>query len=92
MNPPASTRRDALDPVGFGPWRENLAEPARAARLRELRALIFLFCGPDYPLVVALRDAEADHAAAEPALAQLDALRPLRRRRVLATYAELQRP
>lgn len=76
----------------FGPWRPDIAEPERVARLREIRALIFAICGPGHPLVVALRDAETDPAAAARALEQIDALPALRRRRLLATYASLTAP
>jgi hypothetical protein len=68
--------------TGFGPWVSGLAEGERVARLREMRALALVFCGPSHPLVSALRRAELDPAAAERALELLDALPALRHRRL----------
>jgi len=51
----------------------------RQARLRELRALSLVYCGRDHPATIALTAAIADPAAADRALAQLDALPTLRR-------------
>ncbi|HLG85980.1 MAG TPA: hypothetical protein VKZ79_02165 [Alphaproteobacteria bacterium] len=78
--------------AGFGPWVADLPELERIARLRELRALAVMYCGPAHPLAIALREAEADPEASERALEHLERLPPLRRRRVLATLAELRAP
>jgi hypothetical protein len=88
-----SATADIGAPTGsFGPWATGISDGERLARLRSIRALAFLLCGEAHPLVIALRDAETDPAAAALALAELDALPPLRRRRVLATYAALSAP
>jgi hypothetical protein len=77
---------------GFGPWRDDIPADERKARLRELRALTYLLA-PQSPLVVALKAAETgDQAALDAALAELDRLPALARRRILATYAALSRP
>ena len=66
--------------------------PERAARLRELRVLSLLLAGPLHPATVALAAAIANPAAADAALAEIDHLPALRRRRLLATYASLAAP
>jgi hypothetical protein len=78
--------------AGFGPWRDDIGEAERLARLREMRVLAYLLA-PKSPLVVALKAAETgDQAALDAALAELDRLPALARRRILATYAALSRP
>jgi hypothetical protein len=77
--------------MSFGPWSEGLAEAERHAQLRELRALVFVLCGPGHPLVGALRDAVSDPDAATTALGQMEELAPLPRRRLLSTRAALAR-
>lgn len=70
-------------------------DPAeRRARLRSLRLAARLLCGPrGLQLERALGDAEHDEAALEPALALLDALGPIDRRRVLSSWgATLGKP
>jgi hypothetical protein len=77
---------------GFGPWRDDIDKAERLARLRELRALAYLLV-PNSPLAAALKAAETgDQAALDAALAELDRLPALARRRILATYAALSRP
>ena len=66
-------------------------EPERAARMRELRALAMVYCGPRHPVTKALQTAACDPAATQNALAMLDALPALSRRRLLATYGALLR-
>jgi hypothetical protein len=83
------TGRPAAD---FGPWRDDIDKAERLARLRELRALAHLLA-PNSPLAAALKAAETgDQAALDAALAELDRLPALARRRILATYAALSRP
>jgi hypothetical protein len=65
----------------------DLAEPERSARLREARMAARLLFGSRHALTVALADAIADPAALDTALAELDALPALPRRRLLATLA-----
>lgn len=67
----------------------DTAEPERTARLRELRSLALLLIGRDHPATVALSAAVADPAAAGAALAAIDRLPALRRRRLLCTFAAL---
>jgi hypothetical protein len=75
---------------GFGPWTVGLHETERCARWRALRAGAILLVGGAHPLVETLRLAETEQAAGERALAELDALPPLPRRRLLALMARLQ--
>jgi hypothetical protein len=78
--------------AGFGPWRYDIGEAERLARLREMRVLAYLLA-PKSPLVAALKTAETgDQAVLDAALAELDRLPALARRRILATYAALSRP
>lgn len=74
---------------GYGPWAAGIGDGERLARTRAMRALVFMLCGPTHPLVIALRDAEYDQAAAARALEELDRLPALRKRRLLATYSAL---
>lgn len=64
-------------------------EPERAARLRELRALTLVYCGPAHPLAKAMAAAAMDPAAADAALTELERLPALCRRRLLATFGTL---
>jgi hypothetical protein len=73
----------------FGPWREDIPADERKARVRELRALAYILA-PRSPLVAALTAAEiGDRPALDAALAELDRLSALARRRILGTYAAL---
>jgi len=76
---------------GFGPWAVAISPMERLARLRALRALALVLLGPEDPLGAALLEAERDPAAAGKALDALDAVPSRRRRRLLASYAELAR-
>ena len=77
--------------TAFGPWRRGVPDRERAVQLAELRALVFVLCGHGHPLVKALRAAEGgDEAVLAAALAQLDGLPSLNRRRVLATFNALR--
>ena len=67
----------------------DLAEPERSARLREARIAAVLLCGAKHRLALALADAIADPASLVRALAELDALAALPRRRLLATLASV---
>lgn len=77
----------------WGPFRLDLDEAERRARLRCLRAIVHLSTGPrGAHLAALLHKAERDPAALEPALHALDCLAGLDRRHVLASYAALNRP
>ena len=65
----------------------DLAEPERTARLREARMAALLLFGANHPLSRALSAAITEPAALGHALAELDALPALPRRRLLATLA-----
>jgi hypothetical protein len=67
----------------------DLAEPERTTRLREARMAALLLLGAKHRLALALADAIADPAALVRALAELDALPALPRRRLLATLASV---
>jgi hypothetical protein len=70
-------------------WVDGVPEVERTARCRELRALALVYLGPAHPATVALAAAIANHNTEEAALAQIDALPALRRRRLLASYGAL---
>lgn len=77
----------------WGPFRDGLDAGERLARLRSLRALARVHCGPrGADLVALLARAETDPAALEPALHALDRLAANDRRHILASYAALARP
>jgi hypothetical protein len=71
----------------FGPWSPDVDPAERIAQLRSLAALGAVSVGSSHPLVAELRAAETNHAAAGRALALLDALPSLTRRRLLATFS-----
>ena len=76
----------------FGPWAAGLDPAEQRARLRAMRALARVHCGPRAAdLVRLLAQAETDPAALEPALAALDRLASNDRRHVLASYSALSR-
>jgi hypothetical protein len=77
----------------WGPFRPDLDEAERRARLRCLRAVVHLSTGPrGADLADLLRRTENDPAAIPAALHALDRLAGLDRRHVLASYAALNRP
>jgi hypothetical protein len=78
--------------ANFGPWADNLSDAERLARWRGLRAAAFLLLGSSHPFIQTLRQAESDAAAARRALAELEALPALPRRRLLACLLRLQEP
>jgi hypothetical protein len=73
----------------FGPWSPGIDPVERVAQLRSLAALAAVFTGSLHPLVTELRAAETNHAAAGRALALLDGLPSLTRRRLLATFSTI---
>ncbi|ACA15746.1 hypothetical protein M446_1221 [Methylobacterium sp. 4-46] len=71
----------------------NLHPAEQRARLRVMRAIAQLHCGlRAADLCSLLAQAEFDPGALAPALEALDRLAPVDRRRVLASYARLDRP
>jgi hypothetical protein len=77
----------------WGPFRPDLDEAERRARLRCLRAVVHLSTGPrGADLADLLRQAENDPAVIPAAIHALDRLAGLDRRHVLASYAALNRP
>jgi len=75
----------------FGPFRKDVAPAERIAQLRCLRTLVR--CHWPLPeLERALREAEQDCSRLLPALALLDVIPTLRRRRILSTFAHLHNP
>jgi len=78
-------------PEPFGPFRDGIDPAERTAQLRSLRTLVR--CHFPLPeLERALCEAETDCARLLPALALLEAVPSLRRRKILATFAYLHRP
>lgn len=76
----------------WGPFSGDLDAAERAARCRALAALARVYIGPKADaLVLTLRRLERDPGAAGEALALLDTLPALARRRALASYAALHR-
>lgn len=77
----------------WGPFRLDLGEAERRARLRCLRAVVHLSTGTrGADLADLLRCAESDPTALPAAIDALDRLAGLDRRHVLASYAALNRP
>jgi hypothetical protein len=73
-------------PTKFGHWVEGIGPYERKAQFRSLAALAAAFNGSAHPLVGALRDAERNPAAADQALAILNELPALRRRKMLSVF------
>jgi hypothetical protein len=77
----------------FGPWASNLSTAERRARLRCLRGLVHVLCGPRGQGLAELLDrAEFDGRALRESVTALARLEPVDRRHVLATYAKLHWP
>lgn len=77
----------------WGPFALDLRPGERIARYRCLRAIVHLTCGPrGDDLSDKLRRAEMLNVGPAVVLAALNALAPLDRRRVLASYAAINRP
>jgi len=74
----------------FGPWRHDISDAERLARLRCMRTIVRLILGPrGEDLAGALRRAESDPDHLPAALRALDALAPLERRQVLCSFARI---
>jgi len=76
----------------FGPFCDGLAETERVAELRSIAALVAICCGSSSPAVAALREAETDTTASAAALAAVNALPTLTRRRMLSTFGAITWP
>lgn len=87
-------RPTAIAPADrWGPFAEGIDPAERLARLRSLRAIAHLCLGPRGDAFVgALHQSERDPDHMPAALRALDALAPLDRRQVLASFARLHRP
>ncbi|WP_244424902.1 hypothetical protein [Methylobacterium nodulans] len=76
----------------FGPWANGISEPERTARLRCLRALTHLICGPrGWTLCDTLERAETDPDALVRSVDELGRLPALDRRKILSSFAHLHR-
>jgi hypothetical protein len=76
----------------WGPFAADLDPAERLARLRCLRAIVHLCCGPRGAAAErALAENETDPTRAVEALAAVYAMAPLDKKRVLCTYAALSR-
>jgi hypothetical protein len=90
MNHGTSQRISAADQ--WGPFADGLDPAERLARLRSMRAITHLCCGPrGDDLARELRLAERDSSRLPAAVAALDRLAALDRRHVLASFARLYR-
>jgi 4-diphosphocytidyl-2C-methyl-D-erythritol kinase len=78
--------------MSFGPWAPGVAAEERRRQFRSLAALAAAFTGSGSPVVTAMRNAEADDAAAAHALDVLNSLPALTRRRILATFGAVTWP
>jgi hypothetical protein len=76
----------------FGPWRAK-GHTERRCRWHVMTSLAHVYLGPDHPLTLACAAASSDRnpIAALEAWRELQALAPLPRRRLLATYGALER-
>jgi hypothetical protein len=73
----------------FGPWAADIDPAERRARLRGMRALALVHCRYETDFLKSLQRAETDATALPAAFDQLERLPALRRRHLLATYAQL---
>lgn len=74
----------------WGPFAPGIDQAERRARLRSLRALSRVFCGPRAAdLYRLLAEAETNPDALEPASVEINRLPPLDRRQILASFARL---
>jgi hypothetical protein len=69
------------------PWRLPAGSTERIAQFRSLAALAAVFLGIAHALVAELRAAERDDDAAAAALALLDRVPTLQRRKMLSVFA-----
>lgn len=77
----------------YAAWADGISPAEQRARLRALRVLTYLYCGPRGRWVCArLAEAEHDPDALIPAHAALNSLSPVDLRRVLGSYAATHRP
>jgi hypothetical protein len=76
----------------FGPWAPGIDAVERKAQFRSLATLAAAFTGSSSPVVAALRAAEADPTKADAALAALNAVPALRRRRLLSVFGSVTWP
>jgi hypothetical protein len=75
--------------MSFGPWARDIDPAERLARLRGMRALALVHCRHETDFINTLRRAETDDKALPDAFDELERLPALRRRHLLATYAQL---
>ena len=76
----------------WGPFAPDIDDAERLARLRSLRALALVHCGPHGAVLrAALRAAETKPAALAIALEAINSLPAVPRRHLLASYAALDR-
>lgn len=77
----------------YAAWADGISPAEQRARLRALRVLVWLYCGPRGRWVCdRLAEAEHDPAALIPAHFALNSLSPVDFRRVLGSYAATHRP
>jgi hypothetical protein len=76
----------------WGPFTDGLDAPERIARCRSLRAIVHLTTGPRGEAAIRLLHvAERDPGALSEAARALNAMAPIDKRQVWASYAHLSR-
>jgi hypothetical protein len=76
----------------WGPFAADLDPAERIACLRSLTALVRVYAGPSATeTMLKLQEAESDVLALPAALAAFNRIESLPRRRILASFAELER-
>jgi hypothetical protein len=76
----------------YAPFRPGIDPAERGKQLRAMGAIAHMLFGLNCPLVHELRSAETDPEALARAHAIVEQLRPLHRRRLLATFSSVTWP
>jgi hypothetical protein len=88
-----SSRIDTLrTSVAFGPFLAHVDRVEKIAQLRSLATSAAAFLGPGHELVSTLRRAENDEAAAAEALALIDKVPSLTKRKLLSLFGSVTWP
>jgi hypothetical protein len=89
----SSSPRPATTNAPFGPWSPALRDSIeRGKQFRSLASLAAAYFGSGHRLVLELRQAEVDPAAAARAQELIEALPSLHRRRLFSTFSAITWP